>query len=95
VIDVLTEEEVRILDLLNSRLLAKPVEIKTAFGDSSNGVASAIQRLQSMEYIKVVEPIGEKCYVITKKGTKALVDAKNPEKRAAAREPYGFQFSNV
>lgn len=85
---MLLEKELKILEMLEKQLLAKKSEINSAVGDEPNGVNAAVQRLLSMDCIKMVEPIGEKCFVITKKGTRSLREAKDPEKRAE-RE---FQF---
>jgi DNA-binding MarR family transcriptional regulator len=77
---MLSEDEIKILEVLSQRLLAKPGELGSVL-DVDDGIITLIQRLQSMDYIKVVEPIGEKCLVITQKGTRMLREAKNPEKR--------------
>jgi DNA-binding MarR family transcriptional regulator len=82
---MLTEDEITVLELLNSRLLAKLSEIKADLGNEHDGVRTTIQRLISMDCVKVIEPIGEKCYVITHKGSKILREAKNPERRAQVR----------
>ncbi len=83
---MLTESEITVLEVLNSRLLAKLGEIKKSVGDGTDGVGTSIQRLISMDFVKVVEPIGEKCFVITHRGSKALRDAKNPERRTPKSE---------
>jgi hypothetical protein len=82
---MLTEDEIKVLDALSTKLLAKPGELDSVLG-GEDGVGTIIQRLQSMDYVKVVEPIGEKCIVITQKGTRMLRDAKNPEKRMAPQQ---------
>jgi hypothetical protein len=86
---MLTENEVRILELLSRRLLAKSNEIRSEF-EGPDGIDTALQKLISINCVKVVEPIGEKCFVITQKGTKLLREMKNPEKRA---QPEAFLTS--
>lgn len=78
---MITGKELLVLEMLNGQLLAKLNEIKAALGSETDGVATSLQRLISQDCVKVVEPIGEKCFVITHKGNKALRDAKNPEKQ--------------
>ena len=80
--NMLSEVEIKVLQLLNSSLLAKRGEIHTFIGNGPDGVNNAIQKLISMDFIKSVEPIGEKCFVITRKGSRTLKAATNPEKRA-------------
>ncbi len=75
-----TQNEMKVLDILSRKLLAKSEEIKAEFG-ANDGAEVALQRLLSTDCVKVVEPIGEKCFVITKKGSKLLKEMKNPEKR--------------
>ncbi len=82
---MLSKDEIKILEVLSKLLLAKPGELNSVL-DGDDGVDTVIQRLQSMDYIKVVEPIGEKCLVITQKGTRMLREAKNPEKRMTAQQ---------
>jgi hypothetical protein len=72
--------DIRILDILSRKLVAKPAEIRAAFG-GEDGVTPSLQKLLSMDCIKTVEPIGEKCYVITQKGTKLLKESAGPEKK--------------
>jgi hypothetical protein len=79
---MLTETEICVLEILVSRLLARKGEIKAALGGKPDGVNNALQRLMSIDCVKAVEPIGEKCFVITKKGNMSLREAKNPENRA-------------
>lgn len=76
----MSEQEVMVLELLSSRLLARVSEIRSGIGNGQDGVKSTVQRLVSLDFVKVIEPIGEKCYVITKKGTKVLNEIKNPER---------------
>jgi hypothetical protein len=71
---MIEEADIRILDILSRRLVAKPAEIRSALG-GSDGVAGSLQKLLSMDCVKTVEPIGEKCYVITQKGTKILKES--------------------
>lgn len=78
---MLTETEVKVLDILSTNLLAKTNEISAHLGED-DGVTPTLQKLMSMDCVKTVEPMGEKCYVITQKGTRLLREAKNPEKRA-------------
>lgn len=86
---MLSEQEVKILELLNEQLLAKLSEIKSRAGSSEhNGIDIAVQRLVSMDCIRIIEPIGEKCFVITKKGTKNLQEAKNPEKKVVRKHEF-------
>jgi predicted transcriptional regulator len=87
---VLSENEIAVLEVLSRQLLARKSEIKDAIGDEPDGVNTAIQRLVSIDFVKTVEPIGERCYVITKKGAQNLKEAKNPEKRAE-RQVLGHQ----
>jgi hypothetical protein len=82
---MLNEEEINVLDVLSKRLLAKPSELSSLFG-RHDGISTILQRLQSMDCVKVVEPIGEKCFVITQKGTRVLREAKNPERRTEPRQ---------
>jgi hypothetical protein len=86
---MLNESDVKMLEVLSEKLLAKPHELESEFGED-DGVTTTLQKLHSMDCVKVVEPIGEKCYVITQKGTRMLRDMKNPEKRAAANQQQGF-----
>jgi len=72
--------EMKILEVLSTKLLAKTDEISAVMGEN-DGAVSALQKLLSMDCVKVVEPIGEKCYVITQKGTRLLKEMKNPERR--------------
>lgn len=90
---MISEDEVKVLELLSKQLLAKPHELESAFGED-NGVSTVLQKLQAMDYVKVVEPIGEKCFVITQKGTRILRDMKNPEKRAAMQRPQQGFFTS-
>ncbi|UCD02915.1 MAG: hypothetical protein JSV63_03990 [Candidatus Aenigmatarchaeota archaeon] len=89
---MITESEIKVLEYMSRQLLAKQHELESAFGEE-DGVMSTLQKLEAMDYVKVVEPIGEKCFVITQKGTRILRDAKNPEKRAAAAKQQGFLTS--
>jgi predicted transcriptional regulator len=77
---MLEEGEMRILEILSRKLLAKTNEIMTDFGEN-DGAETSLQRLLSMDCVKAVEPIGEKCFVITQKGTRLLKEMKNPERR--------------
>jgi hypothetical protein len=88
---MISESEVKVLELLSKQLLAKPDELKNAFGEE-DGVMSTLQKREAMDYVKVVEPIGEKCFVITQKGTRILREAKNPEKRAAMAQQQQHAF---
>ena len=83
---MITGKELLVLEMLNGQLLAKLKEIKAALGSETDGVATSLQRLISMDCVKVVEPIGEKCFVITHKGNKTLRDAKNPEKQTPSSQ---------
>lgn len=85
---MINNQEIVILELLSRKLLAKSEEIKSEAG--GNGVSDALQRLVAMDYVKSVEPIGEKCFVITQKGSKILKEMKNPEKRVVK---HGFMTS--
>ena len=76
---MISSQEVMILEVLSRKLLAKSEEIMGEAG--GNGALDALQKLLAMDYVKVVEPIGEKCFVITQKGSKILKDSKNPEKK--------------
>lgn len=78
---MISETEVKILEFLNSHLLVRNEEIRSAFGNGANGIETSLQRLASMDCIKTIEPIGEKCFVITQKGSRLLREAKNPERR--------------
>jgi len=89
---MLTENEIKVLELLSKLLLAKASELNSEFGEG-DGVSTAIQKLQSMDCVKVVEPVGEKCFVITQKGTRLLRQIKNPEKRDTLHRGQGFLTS--
>lgn len=89
---MISENELKILELLSKQLLAKSHELESVLGED-DGMSTAVQRLQSMDCVKVVEPIGEKCFVITQKGTRLLREMKNPEKRAAAAQQHAFLTS--
>lgn len=89
---MLSENDMRILDIINIKLLAKPSEIRESVGES-DGVTESLQRLMTSDCIKLVEPMGERCFVITQKGTRVLRDAKNPEKRAQTQNQHGFLTS--
>ena len=78
---MLSETEVKVLDILSKNLLARAREISAHIGEE-DGVVPTLQKLMSMDCVKTVEPMGEKCYVITQKGTRLLREARNPEKRA-------------
>ncbi len=92
---MLTEKEILVLELLSSRLLAKLGEIKADIGDEPDGVRTSIQRLVSMDCVKVIEPIGEKCFVITQKGSKVLRELKNPERGAKIKETFDMPSPNA
>jgi hypothetical protein len=77
---MIDESDIRILDILSRRLIAKPAEIRSALG-GEDGVTSSLQKLLSIDCIKTVEPIGEKCYVITQKGAKVLKESAAPQKK--------------
>jgi hypothetical protein len=87
---MISDQELLVLELLNGHLLAKLSEIEAALGSETDGVKTSLQRLISLDCVKIVEPIGEKCYVITHKGSKVLREAKNPESRVQRSEfmPY-------
>ena len=55
---MITGKELLVLEMLNGQLLAKLNEIKEALGSETDGVATSLQRLISMDCVKVVEPIG-------------------------------------
>ncbi len=86
---MLDEKEMKLLEVLSRRLLAKHDELNSEFGEG-DGVSTVLQKLMSMDCVKVVEPIGEKCFVITQRGTRMLREAKNPEKRAALQQDTFF-----
>ena len=98
---MLTDEEVNVLELLSNRLVARLTEIKSGIGNGGpDGVRTTVHRLVSLDFVKVIEPIGEKCYVITKKGSKVLKEIKNPERRAEGKgldgsATFGQLSSNV
>ncbi len=97
---MLMEKEILVLELLSSRLLARLGEIKAGVGDEPDGIRNTIRGLVSMDYVKMIEPIGEKCFVITKKGSRVLNELKNPERRAEGRAlegktTFGQLSSNV
>lgn len=71
---MINDGDIRILDILSRRLVAKPAEIMNALG-GADAAAPSLQKLLSMDCVKVVEPIGEKCYVITQKGTRLLKES--------------------
>jgi hypothetical protein len=79
---MIDESDMKVLEMLSSKLLAKPDEIRSVLGPD-DGAQTSLQKLLSMDCVKVVEPIGEKCFVITQKGTRMLKEMKNPEKRVA------------
>ena len=83
---MITDKEMLVLEMLNGQLLAKLGEIKAALGSETDGILTSLQRLVSMDCVKVIEPIGEKCFIITHKGSKVLRDAKNPEKQTPKSE---------
>ncbi len=91
---MISDSELKILELLSKQLLAKSHELESVLGED-DGMSTAVQHLQSMDCVKVVEPIGEKCFVITQKGTRLLREMKNPEKRAAMaqRQQHAFLTS--
>ena len=72
---MLTESEIDVLESLSKRLLARKREI-AADMEESDGVEIALQSLISMGFVEGLEPIGEKCFVITKKGSVSLRDSK-------------------
>ena len=97
---MMTEQEVKILELLSNQLLARVSEIKSGVGNGQEGIKTTVQRLVSLDFVKMIEPIGEKCYVITKKGTKVLNELKNPERAAHGKSfsggmTFGQLASNV
>ncbi len=75
--------EMRILEMLNSRPLVKQAEIRKVFGSPYDVIDAAVQRLMMGDFIKTVEPIGEKCYIMTKKGIRGFREFKEK----AAQEP--------
>ncbi|MCD6495975.1 MAG: hypothetical protein J7K54_01765 [Candidatus Aenigmarchaeota archaeon] len=89
---MLSDNDLRVLDIINKRLLAKHKEIREAVGEA-DGITESLQRLMSSDCIKSVEPMGERCFVITQKGTRILRDAKNPEKRVQSQSQQGFMTS--
>ena len=86
---MLNENEIKLLEVLGRLLLVKPSELSSEFGEG-DGVSAALQKLQSIDCVKVVEPVGEKCFVITQKGTRLLREIKNPEKRASLQQGHSF-----
>ncbi len=83
---MLSDTEIKVLGILSKNLLAKTGEISSSMG-GDDGVVPTLQKLQSMDCVKTVEPMGERCYVITQKGTRMLREAMNPEKR---EQQHGF-----
>jgi hypothetical protein len=79
---VTSEGELRILQILSKKLLARSREIKAEFG-RSDGVDVMLSTLLSVECVNVIEPMGEKCFLITHKGAKVLEDAKAAGWKAA------------
>ena len=73
----LTEKELKILDFLNSRTLARMREIGSWAGTDYNGTRAIMQTLLSNGLAKSVEPMGEKCFVITNLGSRKLEEAKS------------------
>ena len=88
-----TESEIRILEILNKKLLARLNELKQDVGEP-DGVNAAIQRLLSMDCVKIIEPMGEKCYVITWKGAKGLRKVKSPEKRLGQEASFNQGYAS-
>ncbi len=84
-----TEKEISVLEMINGRLLIRRSELKNGMGDGPDGVYTAIQKLVSIDCLKMVEPMGEKCFVITKKGSRHLREARNPESVKADGETLG------
>jgi hypothetical protein len=83
---MMSEEEVKVLELLSNRLVAKLSEIRSGIGEGgADGIKTTVHKLVSMDFVKMIEPIGDKCYVITKKGSRILKELKNPERRPQGR----------
>jgi hypothetical protein len=82
------ESELKVLDILSKKLLARPREVKAAFG-RPDGIDAILSGLIATECIQVVEPMGEKCFVITHKGTKILQDAKDAGWKTEAQAHQG------
>jgi len=90
---MLSEKEMQVLELLYRQHLAKDAEIRSRLSSGTDGVSSAIQSLITSEYIKRLEPLMEKSYVITFKGRKALRDAKDSAEKSCP--PVTAPASNV
>jgi hypothetical protein len=74
-----------VLDFLSRRHLARAREVKASF----SGAESVVSRLLTDDCIQAVEPMGEKCFVITQKGTKELHDARESGWRPAGQAGSG------
>ena len=85
-----SEVELGILDFLSKKLLARPHEMKAEL-HRYDGADGTLSELVSKDYVQVIEPLGERCFVITHKGTKVLHDAKASGWRAAAQASQGSQ----
>jgi hypothetical protein len=79
------ESELKVLDILSRKLLARSHEVRAEFG-RPDGVEVILSGLLSSDCVQVVEPMGEKCFVITHKGTKILQDAKAAGWKPAAQQ---------
>ena len=76
---MLTQNEMKVLELLERQRLVKLNEIRSNLSLEHDGVSSIIQRLIMLEMIKAVEPIGEKCFIITRRGSMELKGTKEKD----------------
>ena len=92
------EKELSILCMLERQRLAKISEIRRLVGPEDGG-EDAIRSLVIADSIRAVEPIGEKCFVITPEGSRRLKEiqsaARARQEPVAVREPAAAQQRSV
>lgn len=69
---MLTSEEKRVLEVINSRLLITEKELNSILNNENmNGGSSTVKKLMDSGYVDRVHSLGT-CIVITQKGMRAL-----------------------
>jgi hypothetical protein len=70
---MLTENEKEILEVFGQRQLIRRDELKRILTESGiNDGVMAINKLNSLGYLKFIEAVGAPCYTITQEGIRAL-----------------------
>ena len=89
---MLAENEIKVLRMMNAQKLVKVSEMKRKLGLGGDGLGTALQRLITNECVQTIEPMGERCYIITPKGSKYLKEFSSPEMADAegSNDPKGL-----